>query len=223
MNLNEAKELLENAGYIVENTISFKQEAENIVYSYGTDEYGLDVYQIVNIMEDASEIKGRYEQTDFITNQIKKITGLSIWDIENDENLQAAHFDICNAVYKKTSQRKQNDNLGETKKILKNAGYIVESKVATKEDFDNLFKLCGFEKTNGKFDWIKKVYQRYGKGYLKAIIGQDYCKIVYFRFDPTLHWDDEKCYELNDSYKVSFDTEDAIALLRDYIMDYDQE
>lgn len=29
--------------------------------------------------------------------------------------------------------------------------------------------------------------------------------------------------ELNDSYKVSFDTEDAIALLRDYIMDYDQE
>lgn len=223
MNLNEAKELLENAGYIVENAISFKQEAENIVYSYGTDEYGLDVYQIVNIMEDASEIKGRYEQTDFITNQIKKITGLSIWDIENDENLQAAHFDICNAVYKKTSQRKQNDNLGETKKILKNAGYIVESKVATKEDFDNLFKLCGFEKTNGKFDWIKKVYQRYGKGYLKAIIGQDYCKIVYFRFDPTLHWDDEKCYELNDSYKVSFDTEDAIALLRDYIMDYDQE
>ena len=34
-------------------------------------------------------------------------------------------------------------------------------------------------------------------------------------FDPTLHYDD--------SYKVSFDTEDAIALLRDYIMDYDQE
>lgn len=66
MNLNEAKELLENAGYIVENAISFKQEAENIVYSYGTDEYGLDVYQIVNIMEDASEIKGLYEQTDFI-------------------------------------------------------------------------------------------------------------------------------------------------------------
>lgn len=106
MNLNEAKELLENAGYIVENAISFKQEAENIVYSYGTDEYGLDVYQIVNIMEDASEIKGRYEQSDFITNQIKKITGLSIWDIENNENLQAAHFDICITVYKKTSQRK---------------------------------------------------------------------------------------------------------------------
>ena len=114
-------------------------------------------------------------------------------------------------------------NLNEAKEILKNNGYIVESKVATKEDFDNLFKLCGFEKTKGKFDWIKKVYQRYGKGYLKAIIGQDYCKIVYFRFDPTLHWDDEKCYELNDSYKVSFDEEDAIALLRDYIMDYDQE
>ena len=114
-------------------------------------------------------------------------------------------------------------NLNEAKKILKNNGYLVESKVATKEDFDNLFKVCGFEKTKGEFDWIKKVYQRYGKGYLKAIIGQDYCKIVYFRFDPTLHWDDEKCYELNDSYKVSFDKEDAIALLRDYIMEYDQE
>ena len=37
------------------------------------------------------------------------------------------------------------------------------------------------------------------------------------------HYDDEKCYELNDSYKVSFDKEDAIALLRDYIMEYDQE
>ena len=114
-------------------------------------------------------------------------------------------------------------NLNEAKKILKNNGYLVESKVATKEDFDNLFKVCGFEKTKGEFNWIKKVYQRYGKGYLKAIVGPDYCKIVYFRFDPTLHWDDEKCYELNDSYKVSFDKEDAIALLRDYIMEYDQE
>lgn len=114
-------------------------------------------------------------------------------------------------------------NLESAKKLLLENGYLVESKVATKEDFDNLFKVCGFEKTKGEFDWIKKVYQRYGKGYLKAIVGPDYCKIVYFRFDPTLHWDDEKCYELNDSYKVSFDTEDAIALLRDYIMNYDQE
>lgn len=113
--------------------------------------------------------------------------------------------------------------INEAKKILNEHGYLVESKVATKEDFDNWFKLRGFEKTNGEFDWVKKVYQRYGKGYLKAIVGPDYCKIVYFRFDPTLHYDDEKCYELNDSYKVSFDTEDAIALLRDYIMDYDQE
>ena len=114
-------------------------------------------------------------------------------------------------------------NLESAKKLLLENGYLVESKVATKEDFDNLFKVCGFEKTKGEFDWIKKVYQRYGKGYLKAIVGADYCKIVYFRFDPTLHWDDKKCYELNDSYKVSFDEEDAIALLRDYIMDYDQE
>ena len=94
----------------------------------------------------------------------------------------------------------------------------------TLEDFDNLFKVHGFEKkTIGGFDWVKKVYQRYGKGYLKAVVGKDFCKIVYFRFDPTLHYDDEKCYELHDSYKVSFDTEDAIPLLRDYIMDYDQE
>lgn len=102
MNLKEAKQVLKNAGYIVENTISFEQEAENIVYSYGTDEYGLDVDQIVKIMEDASEIKGQYEQTDFITNQIKKITGLTIWDIEDDKNLMDAHFDICNVVFKNT-------------------------------------------------------------------------------------------------------------------------
>lgn len=93
----------------------------------------------------------------------------------------------------------------------------------TLEDFDNLFKVHGFEKkTIGGFDWVKKVYQRDGKGYLKAVVGKDFCKIVYFRFDPTLHYDDEKCYELNDSYKVSFDKEDAVALLSDYIMDYDQ-
>ena len=114
-------------------------------------------------------------------------------------------------------------NLTEAKKILNEHGYLVEAKVATKEDFDNLFKLRGFEKTNSKYDWEKQVYQRKGKGYLKATIGKDFCKIVYLRFDPTLHYDEDKCYELNDSYKVSFDTEDAIALLRDYIMDYDQE
>lgn len=112
----------------------------------------------------------------------------------------------------------------EANKILNEHGYLTESKVATKEDFDNLFKLRGFEKkTIGGFDWVKKVYQRDGKGYLKAIVGKDFCKIDYYRFDPTLHWDDEKCYELNDSYTVSFDKEDAIALLRDYIMEYDQE
>ena len=79
------------------------------------------------------------------------------------------------------------------------------------------------KKDNGGFDWVKKVYQRECKGYLKVVVVPDNCKIVYFRFDPTLHYDDEKCYELNNSYKVSFDTEDAIALLRDYIMDYDKE
>lgn len=102
MNLKEAKQVLKNAGYIVENTISFEQEAENIVYSYGTDEYGLDVDQIVKIMEEASKFKRQDEQTDFITNQIKKITGLTIWDIEDDKNLMDAHFDICNAVFKNT-------------------------------------------------------------------------------------------------------------------------
>lgn len=110
----------------------------------------------------------------------------------------------------------------EAKKILNKHGYLVESKVATKEDFDKMFQLRGFEKTNGEYDWVKKVYQRDGKGYLKAIVGKDYCKIDYYRFDPTLHWDDEKCYELNDNYTVTFDTEDAVSLLRDYIMDYDQ-
>lgn len=102
MNLNEAKQILTNNGYLVENTISFEQEAKNIVYSYGTDEYGLDVDQIVKIMEDASKFKRQDEQVDFITNQIKKITGLTIWDIEDDKNLEAAHFDICNTVYKNT-------------------------------------------------------------------------------------------------------------------------
>mgnify|MGYP006989033747 CR=1 FL=1 len=102
MNLVEAKQILKDAGYIVENAISFEQEAENIVYSYGVNEYGLDVDNIVKIMEDASKIKGQSEQVDFITNQIKKITGLTIWDIEDDENLEAAHFDICNTVFKYT-------------------------------------------------------------------------------------------------------------------------
>lgn len=113
--------------------------------------------------------------------------------------------------------------LEEAKKILNEHGYLVESKVATKEDFDNLFKTHGFEKkTIGGFDWVKKVYQKYGKGYLKATVGKDSCKIVYFSFDPTLPYDEDKCYELNDSYTVFFDEEDAIALLRDYIMEYDQ-
>ncbi len=107
MKLEEAEKILKNAGYIVENTnpISFEQEAKNIVYSYGTDKYGLDVDQIVKIMEDASEIKRQDEQIDFITNQIKKITGLTIWDIEENEKLFAAHFDICNTVFKKTRKR----------------------------------------------------------------------------------------------------------------------
>lgn len=103
MRLDEAKQILKNAGYIVENAdISYEQEAENIVYSYGVDEYGLDVDQIVKIMEDASKIKGQYEQIDFITNQIKKITGLTIWDIEESKELEDALFDICNTVYKNT-------------------------------------------------------------------------------------------------------------------------
>jgi len=43
--------------------------------------------------------------------------------------------------------------INEAKKILNEHGYLVESKVATKEDFDNLFKVHGFEKkTIGGFD-----------------------------------------------------------------------
>ena len=101
MNLYEAKELLENNGYIVEdtNTISFEQEAENIVYSYGVDKYGLDVDQIVKIMEDASKIKDVGEQSLFIHNQFRKITGLTMWDIEDNKELEAALYDMCKAVY----------------------------------------------------------------------------------------------------------------------------
>lgn len=47
--------------------------------------------------------------------------------------------------------------LDEVKKILNEHGYLVESKVATKEDFDNLFKVHGFEKTKGEFDWEKTI------------------------------------------------------------------
>lgn len=101
MNLFEAKEILSKNGYIVENadTVSFEQEAENIVYSYGVDEYGLDAGQIVKIMEDASKIKDVGEQSLFIHNQFRKITGLTMWDIEDNKELEAALFDICKAVY----------------------------------------------------------------------------------------------------------------------------
>ena len=102
MNLNEAKQILKNAGYIVENTISFEQEAKNIVYSYGTDEYGLDADQIVKIMEDASKIKDVGEQSLFIHKQFTKITGLTMWDIEDNKKLEAALYDMCKAVYDNT-------------------------------------------------------------------------------------------------------------------------
>ena len=36
--------------------------------------------------------------------------------------------------------------INDAKKILNEHGYLVESKVATKEDFDNLFKVHGFRK-----------------------------------------------------------------------------
>lgn len=106
MNLFEAKEILSKNGYIVENanTVSFEQEAENIVYSYGVDEYGLDAGQIVKIMEEASKIKDVGEQSLFIHKQFKEITGLSMWDIEGNKKLEAALFDICSAVYKNSRQ-----------------------------------------------------------------------------------------------------------------------
>ncbi len=129
MNLTEAKKILRKNGYIVENadTISFEQEAKNIVYSYGTDEYGLDVDKIVKILEDASKFKYVDEGTNFIHQQFTKITGLTMWEINEDEKLEAALYDMCKAVYDNNRQRKPDDKLGETKQILKNNGYLVES------------------------------------------------------------------------------------------------
>lgn len=104
MNLNEAKKILKNAGYIVENAISFEQEAENIVNSYGTDKFGLDAELIVEIMKYASKFKDKSKQVDFITKQFKIMTGLTIWDIQDDKNLKMALIDICNAVFKNTNE-----------------------------------------------------------------------------------------------------------------------
>ena len=98
--VNKAIKILESVGYIVENadTISFEQEAKNIVYSYGTDEYGLDVDQIVKILENASKFKYVDEGTNFIHQQFTKITGLTMWEIEENEKLEAALYDMCKAL-----------------------------------------------------------------------------------------------------------------------------
>jgi hypothetical protein len=135
MRIDEAKQILSKNGYIVENsdTISFEQEAKNIVYSYGTDEYGLDVDQIVKILEDASKFKYVDEGTNFIHQQFTKITGLTMWEINEDEKLEAALYDMCKAVYDNNRQGKPDDKLGEAKQILKNNGYLVES---TKTEID---------------------------------------------------------------------------------------
>lgn len=135
MYLDEAKHILSKNGYIVENadTVSFEQEAKNIVYSYGTDEYGLDVDKIVKIMEDASKFKYVDEGTNFVHQQFTKITGLTMWEINEDEKLEAALYDMCKAVYDNNIQRKPDYKLGEAKQILKNNGYLVES---TKTEID---------------------------------------------------------------------------------------
>ena len=101
MELTEAQQILSKNGYIVENadTISFEQEAKNIVYSYGTDEYGLDVDQIVKILEDVSKFKYVDEGTNFIHQQFTNITGLTMWEIEENEKLEAALYDMCKAFY----------------------------------------------------------------------------------------------------------------------------
>jgi len=129
MKIQEAQQILRKNGYIVENadTISFEQEAKNIVYSYGTDEYGLDVDKIVKILEDASKFKYVDEGTNFVHQQFTKITGLTMWEINEDEKLEAALYDMCKAVYDNNRQRKPDDKLGEAKEILKNNGYLVES------------------------------------------------------------------------------------------------
>lgn len=107
MRLEEAEKILKNAGYILENTdtVSFEQKAKDIVYSYGTDKYGLDVDQIVKIMEDASKFKYVDEGTLFIHKQFTKITGLTIWEIEENEKLSAALYDMCKTVYDNNRQR----------------------------------------------------------------------------------------------------------------------
>lgn len=106
MKLVEAEKILKNAGYMLENTdTSFEQKAKDIVYSYGTDKYGLDVDQIVKIMEDASKIKVVGEDTLFIHKQFTKITGLTIWEIEENEKLEAALYDMCKTVYENNRQR----------------------------------------------------------------------------------------------------------------------
>lgn len=106
MKLVEAEKILKNAGYMLENTdTSFEQEAKNIVYSYGTDEYGLDVDQIVKILEDASKFKYVDEGTNFVHQQFTKITGLTMWEINEDEKLEAALYDMCKTVYENNRQR----------------------------------------------------------------------------------------------------------------------
>lgn len=106
MRLEEAEKILKKAGFLIENidTKSFEQKAKDIVYSYGTDEYGLDVDQIVKIMEDASKIKVVGEETMFIHKQFTKITGLTMWEIEENEKLEAALYDMCKAVYENNRQ-----------------------------------------------------------------------------------------------------------------------
>ena len=107
MRLDEAEKILKNAGYILENTdtVSFEQKAKDIVYSYGTDKYGLDVDQIVKIMEDASKFKDVGEGTLFIHRQFTKITGLTMWEIEENEKLEAALYDMCKIIVSEFRQR----------------------------------------------------------------------------------------------------------------------
>lgn len=73
MELTEAQQILSKNGYIVENadTISFEQEAKNIVYSYGTDEYGLDVDQIVKSWKTQVNLNMLMKEQTLFTNNLQ--------------------------------------------------------------------------------------------------------------------------------------------------------
>jgi len=73
--------------------------------------------------------------------------------------------------------------INEAQKILNEHGYLVESKVATKEDFDKLFKVHGFEKT---YEYWIEVYFGDDDPAFDAINGLDKFK----QYNVQKQWND---------------------------------